>query len=99
MNIEIQAQHSDVHPRWRGIIERRAQKLLEFCKDILHLHVTLVHSTHHLSGSEEVRLLATVPHTTLRVQKVAAGMGDAIHAAFSALERELQTFVERRRRP
>ena len=97
MDIEIQAQHSDVHPRWRGIIERRAKKLLDYCKDIVHLHVTLVHSTHHMSGNEEVRLLATVPSTTLRVQKIAAGMGDAIHAAFSALERELQSFVERRR--
>ena len=97
MDIEIQAQHSEVHPRWRGIIERRAQKLAEFCNDIVRLHVTLVHSTHHVSGNEEVRLLATVPSTTLRVQKIAAGMGDAIHAAFSALERELQSFVERRR--
>jgi len=98
MEIDIQAQHSDVHPRWRAIIERRAHKLLEFCKDILHLQVTLVHSTHHLSGNEEVRLLASVPSTTLRVQKAEAGMGDAIHAAFSALERELRSFVERRRR-
>ena len=97
MDIEIQAQHSEVHPRWRGIIELRAAKLLAFCKDILHLHVTLVHSTHHVSGNEEVRLLATVPSTTLRVHKIAPGMGDAIHAAFSALERELQGFVERRR--
>ena len=97
MEIEIQAQHSEVHPRWRGIIERRAEKLVDFCKDILRLHVTLVHSTHHISGSEEVRLLATVPTTTLRVHKVEAGMGDAIHAAFSALERELQSFVDRRR--
>jgi ribosomal subunit interface protein len=97
MEIEIQAQHSEVHPRWRGIIERRAEKLLEFCNDILRLHVTLVHSTHHVSGNEEVRLLATVPSTTLRVNKVEAGMGDAIHAAFSALERELQTFMDRRR--
>jgi len=97
MEINIQAQHSDLHPRWRGIIERRAEKLLTFCADILHLHVTLVHSTHHVSGNEEVRLLATVPNDTLRVQKVAAGMGDAIHAAFSALESELQSFVDRRR--
>jgi ribosome-associated translation inhibitor RaiA len=97
VQIEIQTQHADLHPRWRGIIERRSEKLLEFCKDIVHLHVTLVHSTHHVSGNEEVRLLATVPSTTLRVQKIAAGMGDAIHAAFSALEREVQTFVERRR--
>src|SRR5690242_12319891 len=97
MDIEIQAQHSEIHPTWREIIERRAGKLLEVCNDILRLHVTMVHSTHHLNGSEEVRILATVPNTTLRVHKVEASMGDAIHAAFTALERELHTFAERRR--
>jgi ribosomal subunit interface protein len=97
MELDVQAQHSEVHPRWRAIIERRAAKLLDFCGDILRLHVTLVHSTHHLRGDEEVRLLASVPNDTLRVQKAQANMGDAIHAAFSALEHELQAFVERRR--
>lgn len=97
MDIEIKAQHSEVHPRWRAIIDRRAAKLRDLCGDILRLHVTLVHNTHHLRGAEEVRLLATVPHDILRVEKTKASMGDAIHAAFSALERELQAYTERRR--
>lgn len=97
MEVEIQAQHSEVHPRWRQIIQRRVMKLSEFCRDVLRVHVTLVHSTHHLRGNEEVRLLAHVPNETLRVQKAKANMGDAIHAAFRALEHELQAFVERRR--
>jgi ribosome-associated translation inhibitor RaiA len=97
MELEIQAQHSEVHPRWRDIIERRTAKLGELCGDILRLHVTLVHSTHHLRGAEEVRLLASVSNETLRVQKAEASMGDAIHAAFAALEHEIQAFVERRR--
>ena len=97
MELEIQAQHSEVHPRWRDLIDRRAAKLTEYCDDILRLHVTLVHSTHHLRGDEEVRLLATLPHETLKVHKAMANMGDAIHAAFTALEHELHGFVERRR--
>jgi ribosomal subunit interface protein len=97
MQIDIQSQNSEVHPRWRSIIQRRAVKLTAFCRDIIRLHVTLVHSTHHLRGHEEVRLLAAVPNDTLRVQKAKASMGDAIHAAFGALERELQTATERRK--
>jgi len=97
MELEVQAQHSEVHPRWRAIIDRRAAKVSELCSDILRLHVTLVHSTHHLRGDEEVRLLASLANETLRVQKAAADMGDAIHAAFAALEHEIQGFVERRR--
>jgi len=97
MQIEIQAQHSEVHPRWRAIIQRRAAKLTGFCNGIMRLHVTLVHSTHHLRGNEEVRLLVGVPNDTLRVQKAKASMGDALHAAFSALERELQAWSDRRK--
>jgi ribosome-associated translation inhibitor RaiA len=97
MQVEIQAQNSDVHPRWQTIIQRRAGKLTGHCRDIIRLHVTLVHSTHHLCGNEEVRLLAAVPNDTLRVHKARANMGDAIHAAFVALERELQAWVDRRK--
>jgi ribosomal subunit interface protein len=98
MQIEIQAQHSEVHPRWQAIIQRRAVKLGEFCRGIIRLHVTLVHSTHHLRGHEEVRLLVAVPNDTIRVHKAKASMGDAIHAAFVALERELDSWVDRRKR-
>lgn len=97
MRIEIKAQHSEVHPRWEAIIQRRAAKLTDFCKDIVRLHVTLVHSTHHLRGNEEARLLVSVPSDRLLVHKAQANMGDAIHAAFSALERELQGWVDRRK--
>jgi ribosomal subunit interface protein len=97
MRIDITAQHSNVHPRWQAIIQRRAAKLTDFCKDIVRLHVTLVHSTHHVRGHEEARLLASVPNDTLRVQKAQANMGDALHSAFSALERELQGWVDRRK--
>jgi ribosomal subunit interface protein len=99
MQIDIQSQNSDVHPRWQGIIQRRAAKLGDLCDRIVRLHVTLVHSTHHLRGNEEVRLLVTIPNDALRVHKTRANMGDAIHAAFVALERELRTKMERRRHP
>jgi len=98
MQIEIQSQHCDVHPRWQGIIQHRAAKLTDFSDRIIRLHVTLVHSTHHLRGNEEVRLLAAIRNDTLRVRKSRPDMGDAIHAAFVALERELHTVTERRRR-
>lgn len=97
MDTAIQAQHSEVHPRWRDMIEHRAAKLHDYGHDILRLHVTLVHSRHHLRGAEEVRILATVPHETFKTQKAMADMGAAIHAAFEALEHEMHGFFERRR--
>jgi ribosomal subunit interface protein len=97
MQIEIQSLNSEVHPRWRAIIQRRAAKLAEFYGRTIRLHVTLVHSTHHLRGNEEVRLLLAVPNDTLRIRKSQANMGDAIQAAFAALERDLQSWINRRR--
>lgn len=97
MHLEIQSQHTDVHPRWRELIERGVSKLQELCRDLLRLQVTLVHNTHHLRGAEEVRLLLHIPGETLTAHKTAADMGDAIHAAFDALCEELRSFVQRRR--
>lgn len=99
MDLEIQAQHTEVHPRWQELIRRRVVRLEGVGAGFLRLHVTLVHSTHHLRGNEEVRLLATLPGDALRVQKTKPNMGDAIHAAFDALERELESYQAQRRSP
>ena len=99
MQVDIHALHTEIHPRWRAIIQRRSAKLTDFAKNIVRLHVTLVHNVHHQFGNEEVRLLATVPNGALRVQKVKPNMGDAIQAAFAALERELVGFLTRRKAP
>jgi len=99
MDLEIQAQHTEVHPRWRELIDRRVGKLDGMGASIVRLHITLVHSTHHLQGNEEVRILATVSGETLRVQKKKGSMGDALHAAFTALEKEYASYQARRRRP
>lgn len=96
MDLEIQAKHTEIHPRWRELIERRLEKMDGHGTRFLRVHVTLVHSTHHQLGSEEARVLATLPGRTLRVQKTKADMGEAIQAAFTALERELETFRESR---
>jgi ribosomal subunit interface protein len=96
MDLEIQGQHTEIHPRWRDLIERRVAKMDGHGTKFLRVHVTLVHSTHHQLGSEEARILATLPGRTLRVLKTKADMGEAIHAAFTALERELETAREPR---
>lgn len=99
MELEISAQHTEIHPRWRQMLDRHVAKLNGQGANLLRVHVTLVHSTHHLRGHEEVRILATLPGQTLRVQKARARMGDAIHAAFSALQREMEHEIAHRRSP
>jgi cold shock CspA family protein/ribosome-associated translation inhibitor RaiA len=99
MDLEISAQHTEVHPRWRQIIDRQLTKLNGKGAPLLRLHVTLVHSTHHIRGHEEVRLLATMPGRALRVQKSRANIGDAIRAAFLALTKEIDADAAQRRSP
>jgi cold shock CspA family protein/ribosome-associated translation inhibitor RaiA len=99
MDLEISAQHTEVHPRWRQMIDRHLKKLNGKGTALLRLHVTLVHSTHHASGDEAVRLLATLPGRTLRVQKARASIGDAIRAAFAALAKEIDSTTAQRRSP
>jgi ribosome-associated translation inhibitor RaiA len=95
MDLEIQAQNADVHPRWRQLIERRLAKLDGLGANLIRLHVTLVRSAHHLKGSEEVRILASLPGRTLHVHKTKAEMGEAIQAGFDALEREFEAREQR----
>ncbi|GBD27097.1 hypothetical protein HRbin30_02441 [bacterium HR30] len=97
MHLEVQAQNTQMHPRWKELIDRGVAKLQELHRGLLRLNVTLVHNTHHLRGAEEVRLLLHIPGETFTAQKSAADMGDAIHAAFDALAEELRSFIERRR--
>jgi cold shock CspA family protein/ribosome-associated translation inhibitor RaiA len=99
MDLEISAQHTEVHPRWRQMIDRQLTKLNGKGATLLRLHVTLVHSTHHIRGDEEVRLLATMPRRVLRVHKSRANIGDAIRAAFAALAKEIEVDAALRRSP
>jgi len=96
MDLEIQAQNAEIHPQWRDLIERRLAKFDGLGTSFIRLHVTLIHSTHHLKGTEEVRILASLPGHTLHVHKTKADMGEAIQAGFDALEREVETRQQRR---
>lgn len=90
MDLEIQARHTELDAQWRELIKQRVAKLQGQGARFIRVHVTLGHSTHHARGFEEVRILASVAHHTLRVQKTRPDMTEAIQAAFTALERELE---------
>jgi ribosomal subunit interface protein len=91
MDLEIDAKNVEIHPRWRELIERRVARLDGLGATFIRLHVTLNHSTHHMRGDDEVRVLGSLPGRTLHVSKTKPDMGMAIHSAFDALEREIET--------
>jgi cold shock CspA family protein len=90
MELELQSRLIDLDPNWRDLIERLSEGLSTRFPEMLRLHVTLGHGRHHRTGSEEVSLLANVKGASLRVSKLEPDVRAAIHAAFAALEVELE---------
>ena len=97
MNLEIQTRQLELDPAWRDSIERQAKRLSERYPEMLQLHVTLTHLAHHRQGTEEVALLAAVEGATLRAHKREEHVHTAIHAAFGALETEIERHHRERR--
>lgn len=88
MDLEIQSRHADVDPTWRSLVERSAARWAGRHDLPLRVHVTLEHGRHR-HGAEHVAIVATYPRNTLRVEKEGESMEDAIHAACSAMDREM----------
>lgn len=86
MDIEIQTQHLTLDPTSRDLIEQLAGGIAERYPDTLRMHVTLKHTPKHRNGSETVTVLANSEGSTLRAEKSAEYVRDAIHSAFEAFE-------------
>jgi ribosomal subunit interface protein len=97
MELEIQTRSTELDPSWRDLIERSVARLTGRYPEILRLHVTLHHGTHHRVGSEVVSILANVEGATMRAEKEEEDATAALHAAFAALEVELERHQSGRR--
>jgi ribosomal subunit interface protein len=97
LNVDIHAKHVPLRDPWRVLIDERLAKLADRYPELLRVQVKVARSTHHQRGTEEVGLLATVPGRALRAGKEDADMVAALHAAFDALEREMQRQHEQHR--
>lgn len=98
MELEVQTRQIDLDPASRDLIETRAARLSERYPEMLRLHVTLRHGTHHRAGYEEAKLLANLEGTTLFAAKRGARATVALHAAFEALGIALARHHRLRRR-
>lgn len=98
MQIEVDGRNTEVHPRWRTLIERKLAKFDRYVYGVTHARVTILHNRHHLAGDNEVQVVLSVPGRTLTVHKNAAQIPDALRAALTAAERELKTYQQGRKR-
>jgi ribosomal subunit interface protein len=97
MKFEIEAQNMDLNPKWKNLVEKKVKKLERLSKKITQLRVTLIHSRHHLLGSEQVRLSASMPNHSIRIEKTAREIADALTAAFASAEEEIKAVRQTRK--
>ncbi|HET7224759.1 MAG TPA: HPF/RaiA family ribosome-associated protein [Candidatus Eisenbacteria bacterium] len=98
MDLEIQTEHIELDPNWRDLIETLANHVEARYPELLRLHVTLKHGPHHRVGFEDVALVANVEGRTFRAEKREEKVRAAIHAAFHALDIEMERYHQERRR-
>jgi len=98
MELQIEGQHIDVRDDLRGLITSRLEKLNAHHGDIIHARVSLVKSSHHQHGSDEVHIFLSMNRRkVLQAAKVGKTLEEAVGSTLDALSRELTDYRGRRR--
>jgi CspA family cold shock protein len=97
MDLQIEAQHTEVEPELREWISERLDELNTPSDDILHARVNLLKQERHQKGSDEVRVFLTLSGKTLHVTQTGDTIQDALYEALNVLTRELREFRKQRR--
>jgi ribosomal subunit interface protein len=97
MQVYIEGQHTEVQPELREMIAQRLEELNAQHDDIIHARVALDKDTHHQLGTDQVRVILSLPGKMLTAKKTAATLYDAANAALETVERELREFRDQRR--
>ena len=99
MDLHIESRSVAMRSRWKTAIEERMADLQDGHHDITHGRVTLTKNPHHKKATDaaEALVVVTLPKRhTITARKSEQTFEEAIRAAFSAVETELQKFRERR---
>jgi ribosomal subunit interface protein len=98
MELQIDGQNVVIHDDLRSGITDRLEKLNAHHGDIIHARVSLVKSSHHQQGSDEVRIFLSMNRRkVLQASKMGKTLEDAVGNAFEALTRELSEYRRKRR--
>jgi len=99
MDLQIESRNVDMTPRWKMEIEQRMETLQVGHDDVIHGRVTLTKNKHHKKDARvaEALVLVTMPgRHTITARKEEKTFEEAIRAAFSAVEIELQKYRDKR---
>jgi len=99
MDFHIESRNVAMTPRWKSEIEERMADLQAGHNDLIHGRITLTKNPHHKKARRvaEAMLVVTLPgRHTITARKEEETFEEAIRAAFSAVEIELQKYREKR---
>jgi cold shock CspA family protein/ribosome-associated translation inhibitor RaiA len=92
MEVHIEGQHTKVAPQTQAWIIQRFEAFNTPHADILHARATLLKHERHQQGSDEVRLLVTLPGKTLNATRTGDTLDDALYQALEVMSRILHDF-------
>ena len=100
MDIRTESRNVAMAPRWQEEIEARLHDLQEGHDDIVHARMTLEKNSHHKKGPKiaSARLVCNVRGGTFTASKTEKTFEEAIRATFDAMEEELRSFREKRKK-
>ena len=100
MDIRTESRNITMAPQWQEEIEARLLDLQEGHHDILHARMVLERNRHHNKGPKIAlaRLVCNVRGGTFTASKTEKTFEEAIRATFDAMEEELRTFREKRKK-
>lgn len=99
MELRIESRNVKMTPRWKKEIEERMADLQAGYNDLTHGRVTLTKNAHHKKDQRvaEAVIVVTLPRRqTFTARKEEKTFEEAIRAAFTAVEIELDKFREKR---
>ena len=98
MDLQIESRNVDMTPRWKTEIEQRMEGLQVGHDDLIHGRMTITKNKHHKKDARvaEALVLVTLPgRHTITARKEEKTFEEAIRAAFSAVEIELQKYRDK----
>jgi ribosome-associated translation inhibitor RaiA len=100
MDIRTESRNVEMAPRWQEEIEKRLHDMQNGQNDILHARMTLEKNLHHKKGPKvaSARLVCNVRGGTFTASKTDKTFEEAIRATFLAMEEELQSYREKRKK-
>lgn len=99
MDLEIESRNVDMTPRWKTEIEQRMEALKVGHHDLIHGRVTVTKNKHHRKDArvaEALVLITLSGRHTITARKKEQTFEEAIRAAFSAVDSELQKYRDKR---